>query len=222
MNLMHSPYLLPIHPPSGDWLGETDSLIAPARRASTLMLVLGGLGLLAGLCVGGAAFLPLDELIRRSNIDVSQLQTGGLPPAQYLRLMFILTASFVLGVSATLLILGALVRRGGIASAIVSVVLVGLLTLLVGLQAILQVLQAVLTPNDYMIGSAIFSLLIVAALVLLITWLAAAIRAAGPLQRARQQQVEQWYAMQHHPAWTGYAASNSGGGVDAAIANPTA
>lgn len=203
MNPPYSPYQIPVVPPTGYWLGPIDELLAPARRAGLLMIILGSLSLLGGVCMLAVLALPVDQLLRDSNITPADIANTGFTPQQFIKVLVVMMSSIFVGVAITMLIMGFLVRRGGAASAIVSLVLVSLLALLLALQTLVQGIR-VLSGDPRMIASVGITLLILAVLVLLIVWLVGAIRAAGSLKQLKQQQLAQWYAMQHHPAWTGY------------------
>lgn len=50
--------------------------MAPARRASTLMFVLGGIATLMGLCMGAFAFLPMEQLAAQGGRQLPPLPAG--------------------------------------------------------------------------------------------------------------------------------------------------
>lgn len=81
----------------------------PAKRAGTLMIVIGSLGLLCGVCFGAMSFLPFDQIMAQSG------QRPPLPPGMSLSSFIVImkiTAALVLVGSAAELLLGIFVRRG--------------------------------------------------------------------------------------------------------------
>jgi hypothetical protein len=194
--------------------GEAE-LLAPARRASILQGVLGGLMLLCCVGVGTAPWWSSPaEIIAQSGVQMSELPPGwtleGMVKAVY----------GVAGACGSFLGLGLIalslfVHRGGAAPAVASLILEGLVVLVLLLNVISGVVQALGNP---MIGALVL-LVVAVPLVLFImnmTWLAAAARNAGRIALARQQYHSQFYTHpQQQQAYGQSAYGQAGYGVPA-------
>ncbi|MGE5611731.1 MAG: hypothetical protein ACM359_20965 [Bacillota bacterium] len=199
------PYPSPYQPPNpsyGSYLyawEEYHELVLPARRASTLMFILGALGVIAGLsCLGMRAIVPWNNLppeLARS-FEQFEAQTHMSPAT------FIAGAALTVGVPSLLLIvLGFFVRRASriaiylSAGLVVLILLVLTLNILRGLTDIVRVPQAahqaLLGTCTVLVPTVLFGLLL--------TWLAQAARSSGALQEARDRyQTQYWQYLQQH------------------------
>jgi hypothetical protein len=186
-----------------------DRLYAPARRSAVLMFVVGAFMLLCGVCVGLAARLaPLDQLAAASGVNADQIAEIGMTPAEFMRFMYIIMAAGSLVLGILFGVLGLLLRKGGVASAVCSLVLVSLLVLFTLLQVVTTAVQ-VLSRREPAIGVA---LMISMAFLLLLAWLVisliGAIRAAASIRAAQGQYAQQYWQMQQqayqHGAYAGY------------------
>jgi hypothetical protein len=200
-----SPYPSPYQPPTPSYKSylyaweEYHELVLPARRASTLMFVLGALGVIAGLgCLGMRAVVPWNNLppeLARS-VEQFETQTHISPSA------FIAVAALMVGIPSLLLIvLGFFVRRASkiatylSAGLVVLILLVLVLNILRGLTDIARVPQA---AGQALLGTCMV-LIPTALFGLLLTWLAQAARSAGALQAARERyQAQYWQYLQQH------------------------
>jgi hypothetical protein len=165
---------------------------AAARRASVLMIVLGLLMLLLGGCFGVLGkVLPSLDVPAESRAQFDQLQSQ-LPPGVTLTQMMYFAALLAAFVAIVYIVLGFLVRGGGRASIITSIVI----TSLVLLYLVLSAIGGILTNPS----SAVFSIPMLGAFVLLMTWLVQAVKAGpvvSPAEAAmRQYQAQMWYYQQ--------------------------
>lgn len=118
--------------------------LAPARRASLLMFILGGFLALGGLCFGGMALaLPAIPAAERAEFDKLEQEAMASAGVSFRTLVFVLAA--VLSLPGLILLTQAFfVRRGGLAAVIGAIVvtlictLVALLFLASGLWASAQ------------------------------------------------------------------------------------
>lgn len=197
-----SPYVPPI--PGADYLGD---LLAPARRAGTLMVVLGALGLTCGFCFGISSLVPLDNLPPE---QLAQLQELTSDTGTSLRTLMIVSA-LVAGIpSLAMLICGALVRKGRKAATWVSLIIVGIQTLLLVGRTGRSLYMAMLSPGrlEWVVDAGTAGA-ILALFALLMVWLIQAVRRADQIRQVTQQaQWQYWqYVMQQQQAYAQWAAS---------------
>jgi hypothetical protein len=204
--------------------GFADSL-APARRAAIMCWVLGGLGLLCGLCLNGVAFLaPLDTLADefRRSVPPEQLKAlGNIDLTQALKIGYALIGIVTLLISIVLLILGGFIRRGGRGSIITGLVIYIALALACALVVLVGLIQAV-TVSPTALAAVVIWLVIGAAVAVTIHWLVQALRAGGAaaqqLQAYYWQLQQQQQAMQQ-PYGQGYGYGGYGYGAPAPQSN---
>jgi hypothetical protein len=173
--------------------GDAD-LLGPARRASILQGILGGLMILCSVGVGAVPWIGSPgDMIESSGMQVPQLPPGWTLD-QFVRLVYGILAGCGSIVGISLLVLCVFVRRGGAAPAITSIVLEGLVVLILVLNVISGIIQALGNP---VLGIAVVLLAVPLSLFLLnITWLVGAVRNAGRIAFARQQYQAQFYMHQ--------------------------
>jgi hypothetical protein len=172
-------------------------LLRPARRASWLMFVLGGILLALGACcVGVGALAPWDQLPPESLAQMQQMESqAGVSVSALMIVMGVLSGLPGL----VLLVLGFFVRSGGLGSLITALVVTALM-LLVLLAMLLNAIVHAASGGAGVVDAAAgigFVLLILAAFGLLLAWLIQAIRQSGKIAAARQaHQMQYWQAMQ--------------------------
>jgi hypothetical protein len=180
-------------------------LLAPCRRASMLMFVLGGLGLLMGGCL---ALMPV--ALRNSSDPQVQLQVDILrtqmqenthlsPDAAFQ--MITIAGAMMMAAALVMLILGFFVRRGGRIASVLSCILVALMfaMMLPGTAGSLA------HPGPQMLAGLCMCAAILGSLGLLFVWLITAFRAAGNLALAKQQYAAQYWQYQQNMQAYGYA-----------------
>ena len=170
-------------------------LLAPARRAGTLMMVLGALVAMFGFCNAGSAFTTSPEQMAEQQ---AALRTPGMPESPLSpRGMQIATAVagvLTLLVGVTLAVNGTYVRRGSSLATTLGLVMAGGLTLLIGLFVLLSVAAAFGAP---MFGAFACVLAVpLGLLIWLLVWLVAAARNNAAVGAAQQQYQAQFYAYQ--------------------------
>ena len=171
--------------------------LVPARRASTTMYVLGGLGIACGLCIGGLFRLPLQKMAAQ--------QGGTLPPLPqgitYEQLTGVATVFAIIAIVVSLLqlIAAANVRRGSP----VAIILGMTMTSLVMLYFVFQTVGAL---QNGQISVILFTIAPLVAYAVQMTFLTQA-RRAGPFLQQAQAAYQAQYA-QHLQQQQAY---NSGG-----------
>jgi hypothetical protein len=198
---MMSQYPSPYYPPSvhPQYTAPVD-LLAPARRASIMMFILGPLLLSCGGC-----FIVLPLMF--SMVPPEQLQ----PTLDKLREKFQMDPGLVMRVvgaivalpGIALLILAFFVRRGGRVSIALSMVIVGLILL----KSLIEIPLTLLHPDPDAIGGLCGDVFSLGIFGLLFAWLLQALRQSSNIQLAQQQYAAQYWQyqqnMQAYSAYTG-------------------
>jgi hypothetical protein len=192
----YSPGYSPGYSPQyGFWpyyLTPPEALLGPARRASLMLFLLGGLLLLAMTCMGASVIGETDEALAKGIEDMRQVspEAAAIYTPQILRTAQGAMAVMIGLLGLTAIILGVVVRSGSRASSITALVLVVLPTLCV----------ALLTLCTLVGGPAMFLAVVAFMLIpfilsaMTISFLIGAIRAAGQVDAARRQM----YAIHQH------------------------
>jgi ABC-type transport system involved in multi-copper enzyme maturation permease subunit len=171
-----------------------------------MMWVMGGIGLLFGLCISAAMFVvPMDEIAKqaRATLSPEQLsQLGSVDFEKFLKILYAVIGAILIVVSIVLLLLGTFVRRGGKGSVITGLVVFVALALFAVL-GVLSGLAKAVTGEPAMILVAGFWLVLGAAFGLTLLWLLQALRSGDP-----RQSMQLYYAhLQQQQAYqpqTGY------------------
>jgi hypothetical protein len=176
-------------------------LYAPARRSAILMFVMAGFLLLCGTCVGVVArFAPLDELANNSGLSSEQFAQLGTSPANAMRMIYAVLCIGSILLAIVFGVLGFFVRKGGIASAVVSLILVILMVLFLLLQTVAVLFQA-LSKGGAESGFALVIFLVpLGLMVWLLFSLIGAVRAATQISAAQGQYAMQYMQM-HQQAY---------------------
>ena len=198
MSQYPSPYVPPNVVP---YHGGPPDALAPARRASMMMFILGTLMILFSGCMVGITFLfsmvPVEQLqpLRERIESIAQVSP---------EFLFRVLGTLIFVIGAVLFALAFFVRRGGLVSAIIATVLVGLIEL----QQLLSLAGAIAAAKDFAgLGSLVASAITFAAFTLQFVWLIRATRAAPKVKTARQQYSSQyWQYHQNMQAYSGYPA----------------
>jgi hypothetical protein len=200
MSQYPSPYTPPPWQPSYGYYPPPQDFSRHARRASTLMFILGGLILLLGVCnTLSGLFVPTQEALERQR---QMFPVNAQMPfsAETLKAITIVSAVITMLVGAGLVTLGTGVRRGGTASTITSLVLVSILLLFTGLVTLASLLAGLAAPVMFVF--ACISAPAAAMFVLLVVWLVAALRAVSNWNAAqRQYQAQYWQYQQNMQAY---------------------
>jgi hypothetical protein len=193
------PYPTPYEPPRFvDYRNapQLPDLLAPGRRAATVMFILGGLALACGTLFGASISKMTDtRFLTSAGVKLPDTTGTGYTPIQVLRASVLVGATGMVLVGVTYVVLGLLVRRGGRISAILGIALTGVAILWVLFNGIFaffaggNVASGVCT-----IG---FVGVLVPVLVTLIRWLVQSLPAAKQLAAYQQQlALQQMYF--HH------------------------
>lgn len=202
-----SPYSPPPYPPQGYvtayGYGPSEDLFAPARRAGILMIVLGALTIVIGLCMGlGGAMLPqmMDQMPADQRQMFDQMQQQ-LPPSITLSGIFLVFACVMVVVGLLYIVLGLFTRRGGLGIVITSIVL----TTLVSLVLLVSTIGSLTHPGQAM--GACTTVIALALFVLLLAWLVQAARATSRISQMQadyQAQYQQYLRAQQMYGQQGY------------------
>ncbi len=207
MSLDPSPYAPPPFPPRHGYSSGPNDPLAAAKRAGTLMLVIGGLILLLGACnTITSLIVPPQEMFQRQTAmfhnPAGQLQ---MSPETYRAIALAMDFATVL-IGAVFIALSVGVRRGGVGSAIAAMVLDGFLILLGGLGALVCVVVGLASPPFFAVAclpGGGFAL----ALWLMI-WLVAAARGISTAAAMQAQYAAQYWQYQQSaqtPGGYGYS-----------------
>ena len=166
------------------YLTPPDDLLGPARRASLMLFILGGVFLLAGTCIGSlilsanqAVLADMIAQMKRMNPE----QAGAFTPT-LLRTAYGIMAGVVVMAGVVGVILGVVVRGGRMAAAVVSLVLTLGAGLIIALM-LLGTLVAALGNPDALLGALVLLVPLVL-IAMTVIFLIGAIRAArGSMSR---------------------------------------
>lgn len=192
--------------------------LAPAKRASIMLFVFGGLAVLAGICAGVVVWLvPLDQIVRQAQSSLSPQQLSQLPPGmsleQVIRIGYTVLGILGVGFGILLLCLGPFVRRGGRGSTITAIVLFVLIGLFCLLNLCGSVMQLAGGSAAAAIGSLIFVALLGGTVILALVLLFQALRASGYAAWHQQHmQAQHWHYQQQQSAYSQGAAPPPGYG----------
>lgn len=196
MSQFPSPYpSLPYAPPPIDFSGyqAPEDLLRPARRAGTLVIVLGVLIGLFGACNGGQAIVqsPADIAEQQAELRKAGLPTESPFSFEAIRTINVVGGVLLLLLGVGLIVNGVYVRRGSSGAAVVGLVLTGGLGLLAGATVLLFVIGAFMAP---LLG--VMACMFVVPFALLIwafVWLVSAARHGSRVAAAQQQYQSQYY-----------------------------
>ncbi len=109
-------------------------LLAPARQASILMLVLGAFGLLCGLCMGLVGMMPVEKMLAEQGKPIPQMPPGVTIHDVQRMATYYAVVAVPLGIFQ--IITGIFIRRGRAGAAVVGIVLASLNMLFFAINAI--------------------------------------------------------------------------------------
>ena len=184
-------YYSPQPPPDANLSPE--QLVGPARRAGTMMMIVGVLAVLAGLCVAYQAnsFDPTDpraipdpQLRQQMQQQINTFETQLGISFRTLMLVF---AAIPLLLGAVTGGVGLYVRNGGLASVVAGIVVVGIMLLGVGFALLAGLIQGLATGPAVLVVSVCVYGVPFGLLVMLMLWLVQAARAAPPQAEARRR-----------------------------------
>ena len=169
-------------------------VLGPARRASVLMFVTGGLLIASSLCCGVfAAMLP--QLMQQPEFSAQMRTVPGVTQEQ-MQLGAMIGGGLAVVGGLVVIVLGVFVRRGSKGAAITSMVLAVLALLyLVGTTITSMAMGRISLSGANALGVC-FLVLPMALLALLIVWLIGAMRSADHVTAARYAQQYWQYAQQ--------------------------
>jgi hypothetical protein len=212
MSQYQSPYNPPPFPQTYGYAPPNQS--NAGRRASTLMMVLGGLILLLGLLNTFAyVAMPAEQMLARQKAMMPSNADFPITATTY-KAMAVIVGIITITTGAVLVALAVGVRRGSKAGTITAIVVTSLLLLFMGLMLLTFLLAGLGSPTILA-----FSCLPGSAFALGIwqlIWLIGAARNTGQLSAAEQQyRTQYWQYQQNMQAYQGY-------GYGAASPSPSA
>lgn len=173
--------------------------LAPARRASVLMWVLGSLLVLGGVCLAAVSQVLIRQRLASTPQGPQLLQQFDQIEAQMgftIQTLLFAMGTVVLVVGAIFGLLAFWVRRGGIAAAITSLLFVSLPLLFTGFVVIVGLVQ-VFRGSPEAIGAVLLYGVPLALLILLAVWLIqAAKNSAGVNAISQQANAQYWQSQQ--------------------------
>ena len=193
-----SPYHMPPYAMPSAAYDPASPLLAPARRAGLLMIILGSITAAYFLC-NGAAFIvmPTDQLFAHS----------ALPPGQEmpftpetLKKAGVIFSSFMLLIGIAMIVLGVMTRHSSSAAIVAGIILSSILALLAGLFVLVMLVTGLTAP--LMFAFACVLAIPLALLILNLFWLAQALRAIPQLRAMQAQyQAQFWQYQQNQQAY---------------------
>jgi hypothetical protein len=209
MSQYPSPYTPPPSPNYGgydfNYYQPMQDPLAPAKKASIMLYVLGALVLLPSMCCGLVG-LSIPTMIAQQPAAFSELSASGMTP-QAMQTVLIVGGVVGLLIAVAMIVLGRFVRRGSAAPAVTAIVLVALIGLYLLLNAI-GLLVMKMPPAQVVMGMAITVLGLVL-IGMLILWLIQAVMAAprvALMKNQYQQQMWQYQQQQQMYQQRAYAA----------------
>jgi hypothetical protein len=178
--------------------------LAAARRASVVMFILGGLMLACGGTCAGFSFFPTDQLRADPNTRFGELDDMAMREVGIGFMQIVLIVGLVMLAPGLLyVILGFFVRRGGLPSVVVALVLTSILLLLDLLGIVSAVVQIGRDPSRA--GGVCFYLVPAALLGTLMYFLIGAARASGHVRAMRDQHASTYWQYQQNQQAYGQA-----------------
>jgi hypothetical protein len=183
---------------------SAEDLTAPARRASIMMFIVGGLLAIGGLCCGAlGALAPLDEIMSQNPILTS---TPGMT-IEMLKIGIIVVGVMGLLFGIVMLVLGYFVRGGGMVPVAISLVIVALAVLFNLLNLGSAAVQLRNAGPEMVGGLCVNAVPLVLLIVLLVTLVQAAKAAPRVAMMRSQYQQQYWqYQQQQQMYQAGYVA----------------
>ena len=206
MSQYPSPYYPPnVQPQYLPYAGPTD-VLAPARRASTMMYILGGLIAMLGLCETiQAFFVHMDQVMQQEKDMLGSSANAQAFPmtADQLKIFLIFFSAMLIVTGVAFILLAVGVRRGGKISTVLSTIFTGLILAGLALMILLMLVASLQAPAA--IGFVCVMLVPAGLLVPLVNWLIGALRALPHLANAQHQYMAQyWQYQQNMQAYAGY------------------
>jgi hypothetical protein len=193
-----SPYQAPpyaIHTPAYD---PTSPLLAPARRAGLLMIILGSALAVYSLCNGVSALvLPADKLLEANPLARSD---ANVVSPQTLKTVGVVFSAVMLLVGMAMIVLGVLTRQNSSPAIVTGIILSSILALLAGVFVLVMLVTGLTAP--LMFGLACVLAIPLALLILNLFWLVQALRAVPQLRAMHAQyQAQFWQYQQSQQAY---------------------
>ncbi len=202
MSQFPPPYSQPAYPqPPIDFMqyvpASQPELLAPAKRASILQAIVGGLLLFCGVCIGTMPWvvnMNFEEIVAASGMKIPDLPPD-MTLEQVMRIAYTLVGGCGSIFGILLLVLSFYVRRGGSGPVIASIVLESMVILVLAMNGVSALFQ--MTSNPMAGAAALVFLSVPLALFgLNVAWLIAAARNASRLRDLRAQYQAQFYQYQ--------------------------
>jgi hypothetical protein len=194
-----SPYSPPNPPTNLNYASGFPDLMAPARRASIMMFVIGAMSLLLGLCSGAVVAMAQGAQYQALAQQFAKSSQGPPPSESVLRTIYAALAIISAVAGIVLIVLGIFVRRASKVAMVFSVILCGMALLWLGISELSGLIQALGNPV-VAIGACVM-LVPLATVGLTTMWLIQALKALPHLEAARQQWQAQYTASRQQQAF---------------------
>ena len=186
----YTPYPYPPPPPD---LGR------PARYAGLMMIILGSLTLVLGICAGGMGQFLQTHLSQFPADFQAQLHKAETEMHASIQTIAIASAVIIAVPGVLLMVLSIFVRKGGFVSAVLGILFTGLILLYLVVNFLGSVALAAVHDPRQAIGPGCVGGVTIALFALQLYWLVKAAFNAGPLKAFNQyQQAWQWQSQQHY------------------------
>lgn len=196
MSQYQSPYTPPPQHPNDvggydfNYYQPQRDLLAPAKRASTLLFILGALIVLPSFCCAGMG-LALPAIMADQPAAFADLTASQMTP-EFIQRTFVIAGVIGLFAGMMMIVLGRFVRRGSMGAAITAIVLIAMIVLYLLLNGVaVLVMSNRMPPAQIMVGMGI-TVLGLSLFGLLLVWLVQSAKAA-PGVAAMQTQYQQQY-----------------------------
>jgi len=165
--------------------------LAPARRASILMYILGGLVLLGGGCCIGVGILLPSLIEQQPELGAAISNVPGATE-QLVQVAFVVFGILTLFLGVAQIILARFVSRGGKGAVITSIIVSILMGLFLLFGVVQNAFNSAQKPAERGMGVCMMCVPL-AMLALLIVWLFQAFAAAGRVANIQQQYAQQYW-----------------------------
>jgi hypothetical protein len=191
MSQYPSPYSAPVYTPT---YGMFPDVLAPARRAGILLIVLGSLMFIYALCNGGSTAILSTEEMRKVQQDFSAVGESPFSP-ETMRKATVIFSGVVAVLAIGFIFCGVLVRRGNGPATVTALVLNSIILLVSLLFLVGTIVVALAVP--LMLVASCFILAAVALFALGEFWLVQALKVPAQLAAMQQQyQMQMWHYQQ--------------------------
>lgn len=181
-----------------------ETLLAPAKRASIFLFIMGGLMIPCGILMGLVSFADFSQLSGPQAAQLELLESEFSTLGWTVKGFFQVLGAILLVPGVLLVVLGVMVRRGGMGSVVSSIIVCCLMALLAGFATISGILQAGQGGGQAIMGACIWGVMLTM-LIITLVFLFQAAKNSGQLSLYRAQYESQMYqAQQNQQMYQGF------------------